>query len=152
MQGICPHAGVAPRDVPLQELPFKKGLLSAWHNFLYVNNEHPTNMASKGYQFKHKWWHMSILSTWRQMDLNNNMTRSTSHRWFHVTSSRNHETSKKTRSHIKHQTGICATQCIEKEVHEHTAYTSHPEAIYKNLIQVDSTLGFNQDLLLLWCD
>ena len=29
MQGICPHAGVAPRDVPLQELSFKKGLLLA---------------------------------------------------------------------------------------------------------------------------
>lgn len=29
IQGICPHVGVAPRDVPLQELSFKKGLLSA---------------------------------------------------------------------------------------------------------------------------
>ena len=28
IQGIFPHVGVAPRDVPLQELSFKKGLLS----------------------------------------------------------------------------------------------------------------------------
>ena len=29
MQGICPHTEVAPQDVPLQELSFTKGLLSA---------------------------------------------------------------------------------------------------------------------------
>ena len=28
IRGIFPHTGVAPRDVPLQELSFKKGLLS----------------------------------------------------------------------------------------------------------------------------
>ena len=50
IQGICPHAGVAPRDVLLQELSFKK------ESYQYDIISHMTIM--------------SIPPTWHQRDLN----------------------------------------------------------------------------------
>ena len=53
IQGICPHAGAAPRDVSLQELSFKKD----------------------SYQY-HIISHMKIMSIpliWHQRDLNSNI-------------------------------------------------------------------------------
>jgi len=92
---------------------YKRNLNANIHDDTWVSHQH----NNKGISEK----------TWRIM------TTSTSHRWFRITSSRNHEIGKKTRSHIKHQTGICVAQCIleQKEVHEHTAYTSHPGAIWR---------------------
>ena len=94
IQGKFPHAIGAPRDVPLQELSFKKD-----------SYQYDTNSCM---MFK------TILSTWHKRDLNETMhddnmsipltynkgisnktsrimKTSTSHRWFCITSSRNHE-------------------------------------------------------------
>jgi len=51
IQGKCPHAGVALRDVPLQELSVKKD----------------------SYQYDSNSYMMSILPTWHKRDLHANM-------------------------------------------------------------------------------
>lgn len=72
IQGKCPHAGVAPKDVPLHELSVKKdsyqydtnscmmSIPPTWHKRDLNANIHSDNM--------------SIPSTWRQRDLEQNMT------------------------------------------------------------------------------
>ena len=70
-------------------------------------------MESKGSQFKYTWRHMSILSTWWQRDINQNMTISTSHN------------KNKKRSYIKHQTGIYIAQCISSKETKKYMITLH---------------------------
>jgi len=74
-------------------------------------------MASKGYQFKHTWNHMSIPSTWRKKDLNQKHD--------------NKYVSHQEQNKIPHQTSnkdLYNTMHLkqrDKEVHDNTAYTSH---------------------------
>jgi len=115
---------------------------------------------------------MNIPPTWHKCDLNANihgntwvshqhnskqtwqiMTKITSHKWFCITSSTNHENKQEIRSHIKHQTWIYEGKWIAKGLHEQNSYTSHPEAIWRKGCQTGEfsrTINITASNLMEW--
>ena len=139
IQGKCPHVGVAPRYVMLQELSVKR-LLSVWQktHAWWLSCQH----GIKGSQCTHAWWQHEYPINIQQRDLKTQHDES----WqqvHHAYNSRHikKESWKRVRNKFPHQAsiGICAVQCIEKEVHEHTAYTSQLRAIWSNGCQIAKT-------------
>ena len=76
-----------------------------------ATHEYPTNITTKGSQTKHDESSQQVHYT----------VDSASHQVGIIKASKKQDPT----SNIKHQTQICATQCIVKEVREHTTYTSH---------------------------
>ena len=120
--------------------------------FRYRNSQ-----LKDSYQYDTNSCMMSIPPTWHKKDLNGNIhddnmsIPSTYNKGISKHNMMNHDNKyitqmilhhikqeswkQETRSLIKHQSGICVAQYIEKQVHEHTAYTSHLGLIWRKECQ-----------------